>query len=39
MDYSSEKQDMKYAYAQRLNSIAELLASHPSGMTVRPAGK
>ena len=36
MEYSSQKVNLRYTFAQYLNSIAELLASHPTGMTIRP---
>lgn len=37
MEYESQKIDMKYSYAQKLNSIAEHFASHPSDMHIRKA--
>ena len=36
VEYTSQKVKLKYSFAQHLNSIAELLASHPAGMTLKP---
>lgn len=35
MEYSSQKVEMRYSFAQSLNKLAELLASHPEGMRIR----
>lgn len=39
VEYTSQKKDLKYSFAQKLNSIAELLASRPANMRIRPASK
>lgn len=36
MEYNSRKQDMKYAYAQQLNRLAELLTTHPADLRISP---
>ena len=37
LEYTSRKQEMKYAYAQHLNRLAEFLASHPVDLRISPA--
>lgn len=35
--YNSQKQELKYSFAQKLNSLAEFLASHPADLRISPA--
>ncbi len=39
LNYNSRKQNMSYRWAGRLNRLAEMLASHPEGMTMRLASR